>query len=99
MSSVGVEVLPGRIGVDRHLGGFASADRPHEVEGDHPALPPGEFEGGVGDGDLHLRHSREGRCCFDPPHTRWPSCVCRDLPTTTNPLDRTGRWQAGCILG
>jgi hypothetical protein len=41
MSSVRVEVLPGRVGVDRHLGGLSSADRPHEVEGDHPALPPG----------------------------------------------------------
>lgn len=81
---VGFEVLAFRVGVDRHLGGLASADWPHEIEGDHPALLAGQFECCVGDGDLHPGHSREtGHRCA-PPHSRCPSCVWRALPTTSN---------------
>lgn len=52
-SFVAAEVLALRIGVDRHLGELASADRSDEIDGDQPALLSSKLEGRFGDMDVH----------------------------------------------
>lgn len=48
------QVLALRVGVDRHLGGFASADRRDEVEGNQAPLALRQLERGVGHVNLHV---------------------------------------------
>ena len=52
------EVLAKSVGVDRHLGGLASADGRNEVQSDQAALFAGQLERGGGDGNLHASDSR-----------------------------------------
>lgn len=47
------QVLPVCVGVDRHLGGLASADRCYEVESDHAALALCQLESSVRHMYLH----------------------------------------------
>jgi transcriptional regulator with XRE-family HTH domain len=52
------QVLARCIGVDRHLGGLASADRRYEIEGDHAAFFAGQLQGGIRDTYFHGANSR-----------------------------------------